>query len=90
MMRRFSRGLLAVLIWNAALCMVQAAHEPPTQEKTYPPPPWRLVDVWWDIGEEQAFESYSVDVTISDNVAAAVNLRIAPIGLGYLNKSPFY
>jgi hypothetical protein len=31
-----------------------------------------------------------VDVTISDDVPSSVNLYIAPIGLGHLNKTPFY
>jgi hypothetical protein len=52
--------------------------------------PWHLVDIWWDIGREVPFESLAVDVTISDDVPAAVNLYIAPIGLGHLSKSPFY
>lgn len=53
-------------------------------------PPWHLVDLWWDTGRNVEFESYGIDVTISDNVPASVNLYIAPIGLGHLNKTPFY
>lgn len=52
--------------------------------------PWHLVDLWWDLGKERAFESYSIDVTISDDVPASKNLYIAPIGLGHLSKTPFY
>jgi Domain of unknown function (DUF3472) len=59
-------------------------------EKKLPPPPWHLVDVWWDLGRETPFESYSIDVTLSDDVTPAVNLYVAPIGIGYLNKIQFY
>ena len=90
MTRRLARRLLAVLMVEAAFCSVLFAQGPPAQDKRHPPPPWHLVDIWWDVGQEQAFESYSLDVTISDNVPATVNLCIAPIGLGHLNKTPFY
>ena len=62
----------------------------PKDEKQYPPPPWHLVDIWWDIGQDTPFESYSIDVTISDDVPSTVNLYIAPIGIGHLSKTPFY
>lgn len=52
--------------------------------------PWHLVDLWWDLGEESPFESYSIDVTISDDVPSTTNLYIAPVGIGHLNKTPFY
>lgn len=52
--------------------------------------PWHLVDLWWDIGEDTPFESYSIDVTISNDVPPTQNLYIAPIGLGHLSKTPFY
>jgi hypothetical protein len=48
------------------------------------------VDIWWDTGQDHAFESYSIDVTISEDVPAEINLYIAPIGLGHLSKTPFY
>lgn len=60
----------------------------------YAPMPWHLVDIWWDIGicwdsgDDLPFESYSVDVTISDDVSLDVNLYVAPIGIGHLNKTP--
>jgi hypothetical protein len=22
------------------------------------PPPWHIIDIWWDIGQETAFESF--------------------------------
>ena len=54
------------------------------------PTPWHLIDIWWDTGEDRPFESYAIDVTISDDVPDSVNLYIAPIGLGHLSKTPFY
>jgi hypothetical protein len=59
-------------------------------KKEYIPMPWHLVDVWWDIGKDVPFQSYSIDVTISDEVPSSTNLYIAPIGLGHLGKTPFY
>ncbi|QDV51711.1 DUF3472 domain-containing protein [Gimesia fumaroli] len=59
-------------------------------EKQYAPMPWHLVDLWWDVGEETAFESYSIDVTISEDVPATSYLYIAPIGIGHLSNTPFY
>ena len=52
--------------------------------------PWHLIDTWWDIGADMPFESYSVDVGISEDVSPDVNLYISPIGLGHLNKIQFY
>ena len=52
--------------------------------------PWHLVDIWWDTGEDKPFESYAIDVTISENVPSSVNLYIAPIGLGQLSGTKFY
>jgi hypothetical protein len=59
-------------------------------DKSYARMPWHLVDVWWDIGKDMPFQSYSIDVTIRDDVPSSANLYIAPIGLGHLGKSPFY
>jgi hypothetical protein len=52
--------------------------------------PWHLVDTWWDLGQDAPFESLAVDVAVSADVPASVNLYIAPIGLGHLGKTPFY
>lgn len=60
------------------------------QEKQYSRMPWHLVDLWWDIGNSVPFESYSIDVNISEDISPTKNLYIAPIGLGHLNKTPFY
>jgi hypothetical protein len=59
-------------------------------EPEYARMPWHLVDIWWDLGEEKLFQSYSLDVTIGDDVPSSTNLYIAPIGLGHLSKTPFY
>lgn len=59
-------------------------------ELKYAPMPWHLVDLWWDLGETAPFESYSIDVAISENLPPTTNLYIAPIGLGHLSKIPFY
>lgn len=60
------------------------------KEPHYSPMPWHLVDVWWDIGKDIPFQSYSIDVTIGDEIPSSTNLYIAPIGLGHLGKTPFY
>lgn len=74
------------------VAIVLIAAEAPVQEaqSEFPPPPWHLVDIWWDIGQDTPFESYSIDVDISDDVPSTKNLYISPIGLGHLNKIPFY
>ena len=54
------------------------------------PPPWHLIDIWWDIGQDTAFESYSIDATISDDVPSTVNLYVAPIGIAQLSGTKFY
>jgi hypothetical protein len=52
--------------------------------------PWHLVDLWWDLGTNAPFESYSIDIDIRDDVPTNVNLYIAPVGLGKLNGAGFY
>jgi hypothetical protein len=59
-------------------------------EPDYTRMPWHLVDLWWDLGEATPFESYSIDVTISQDVPSTDHLYIAPIGIAHLNKIPFY
>jgi hypothetical protein len=84
--------LLLVLCLSALSMGEQPAKEKDKNkdEPKYAPMPWHLVDTWWNIGQEQPFESLAVDVTISDDVPSSVNLYIAPIGLGHLSKTPFY
>ena len=78
----------AALLVVVALIAVEAVAQEAKSE--FPPPPWHLVDIWWDIGQDTPFESYSIDVDISDDVPSTKNLYIAPIGLGHLSKIPFY
>jgi hypothetical protein len=77
-----------LLLFFAPLLLIASNCQ--AQENEYARMPWHLVDLWWDLGSEVPFESYSVDVTISDDVPDSCNLYIAPIGLGHLNKTPFY
>lgn len=59
-------------------------------EVQYKAMPWHLIDVWWDLGEDRPFESYSIDAEISEEVTPDVNLYIAPLGIGYFDKLQFY
>jgi hypothetical protein len=83
------RALLLVLLLDTAVNSALPAGEPAAPETAHPPPPCHLVDVWWDIAQDRAFESCSLDVTIAGDVPGSVDLRIAPIGPGYLNKTAF-
>jgi hypothetical protein len=74
----------------AAACPLAANDKAPGEDRRYGPPPWHLVDLWWDLGRDFPFESYGVDVTVSPDVPASANLYVAPVGLGHLNKTPFY
>jgi hypothetical protein len=85
----FPKVLLAVACVVGA-SPLSAGERPSAEKKSYPPPPWHLVDLWWSIGIAMPFESYSIDVEISDDVPSTVNLYVAPIGLGHLGKTPFY
>lgn len=78
---------LCMTLFILPVASAYAEDNAPAQLK---PPPWHLVDIWWDTGEDRPFESYAIDVTISDDVPASVNLYVAPIGLAHLNKTPFY
>ncbi len=78
----------AALFVITVLAALQAMADKPKAE--YKPMPWHLVDIWWDIGQDSLFESYSIDVAISDDVPPTQNLYISPIGIGHLSKTPFY
>ena len=78
----------AALFVITVLAVLQAMADEPKAE--YQPMPWHLVDIWWDIGQDTPFESYSIDVDISDDVPPTKNLYISPIGLGHLSNVPFY
>ncbi len=80
-----------VLSWVASWVFLVPIHaDELVAPAKYKAMPWHLVDVWWDVGQDTPFESYSIDVTIKDPVPADINLYIAPIGLGHLNGIPFY
>ncbi len=65
---------LAILACVAPPCSLDASPEP-----EFALMPWHLVDVWWDIKKEVTIESYSIDVTVSDDVAKSeAKLFIAP------------
>ena len=74
------------------LCLLLALVATPALASDQPqkPPPWHLVDIWWNTGEDRAFESYSIDVTISDDVPSSVRLYVAPIGIASLGGTKFY
>ncbi len=76
------------LIWLVFLLLLPTVAL--AEEPEYKRMPWHLVDLWWDLGEETPLESYSVDVTISDDVPSTTNLYIAPVGIAHLSKVPFY
>ncbi|MFO0905043.1 MAG: hypothetical protein U0939_18705 [Pirellulales bacterium] len=77
-------------VWIAAWLFLACGSTGYAQERTYARMPWHLIDLWWDLGADAPFESYSIDVSISEDVPSTTNLYIAPIGLGHLNKTPFY
>lgn len=85
MLRPVCVGLMVGVLWGAEAVPRAAADEP-----QYRPMPWHLVDLWWDLGEETPFESYSLDVAISQDVPASSSLYIAPIGLAHLSDVAFY
>jgi hypothetical protein len=82
--------LLGAMMLASGSSWVFGQEPAPAGEPQYARMPWHLVDVWWDTGKDVPFQSYSIDVTISDDVPASSNLYIAPVGLGHLGKSPFY
>jgi len=89
----FARNMMAwaLLVSSAVACLpASAADTPAAVDKQYRRMPWHLIDVWWDLGKNQAFESYSIDVEFSDDVSSAVNLYVSPVGLGHLSGTAFY
>jgi hypothetical protein len=84
------QNILVAIILVTGPSSVFGQEKAATAEKQYAPMPWHLVDLWWDIGQDMPFQSYSLDVTISDDVPSSTNLYIAPIGLGHFGKTAFY
>ena len=81
---------LRLLLLSMATFFLVIASSMLAEEPNYAPMPWHLVDIWWDLGEAAPFQSYSIDVTISNDVSPDVSLYIAPVGIAHLNKIPFY
>ena len=67
---------------------VQAALQALAQESKaeFKPTPWHLVDLWWDIGQDMPFESYSIDVDISADVAAKDGTLVVTVGQPVANR----
>jgi hypothetical protein len=87
------RIFLTLIVLSCLLtpCVAQTSEpERPARQDDYKRMPWHLVDLWWDLGSETPFESYSIDCEISHDLPATTNLYIAPIGLGQLGGSNFY
>jgi hypothetical protein len=82
--------ILSVCVVLASICAGSASAVEEGKEQQYPPPPWHLVDLWWDVGQDAPLESYSIDVDISGDVPSTTNLYVAPIGIGHLSETPFY
>ncbi len=93
-LRRAAPGIRAALrAWPRALVLtflLLPAAAPAAEDTDVAPPPWHLIDIWWDIGEDRAFESYSIDATISDDLPPTVNLYVAPLGIAQLSGTMFY
>jgi hypothetical protein len=87
MRRRTIPLLLTVAL---SLSAASASENRTADDKQYARMPWHLVDLWWNLGEESPFQSYSIEVTISEDVPSTTNLYIAPIGIAHLSKTPFY
>ena len=78
------------ILFTLCSALMTSAALPPDKNDRVGNPPWHLVDYWWDFGKETEFTSYEVDFILSNDVDPKVRLYIAPIGLGHLNKVPFY
>jgi len=102
--RGFRRQLPFLLPLIVALTPVVVAHAETLEENrakmraanaalppdTIKPMPWHVVDLWWKLGTNAAFESYSIDVDIQDEIPENINLYLSPIGLGKLSGQGFY
>jgi hypothetical protein len=56
----------------------------------WPPMPWGLTNIWWDLPPQPVFRSLAVTVEIADAVPEGARLYIAPVGLAWLGDTPFY
>ncbi len=59
----------AILAWVNIVpwCAIPLRADEPKADP-YNPMPWHLVDIWWDIGQDTPFESYSRDLRSDLNV----------------------
>lgn len=79
-----------LVLMGATTASVSAQERKESEERQYARMPWHLIDLWWDLGADVPFESYSIDATLSEDVPSTTNLYVAPIGLGHLSKTAFY
>ena len=82
--------LLAVTATLALGGIAPAQEAPQTNGGKYKKMPWHLVDLWWDLGAAEPFESYSVDITLDADVPEDVSLYVAPVGIAELSGIKFY
>ena len=56
----------------------------------WPPMPWGLANIWWDLPPQDVFRSLTLSIEIADAVPERTSVYIAPVGLAWLNDTPFY
>jgi hypothetical protein len=56
----------------------------------WPPMPWGLTNIWWELPPQPEFRSLAVSVEIAEDVPEGCRLYIAPVGLAWLGDTPFY
>jgi len=84
-------ALLVGLVMGLSASVPWAVDNDLSQEKAHNSTPQALVHIHWDIGKKVTFQSYSIDVTFSEDVSSSeVQLYFAPIGWGKLNGTSFY
>lgn len=65
--------------------------EGPVDGARLPRLPWHMMNLWWDIPVTENFESLDIDLRVKGEAdPAKLNLYIAPIGVGELNRVSFY
>jgi hypothetical protein len=61
-----------------------------SRDHWWPPMPWGLTNIWWDLPPQPEFRSLEVSVEIASDVPEGCSLYIAPVGLAWLGDTPFY
>ncbi|MBI1367663.1 MAG: hypothetical protein GC162_03315 [Planctomycetes bacterium] len=79
-----------VMLWAMMFAMLGSGAVRADDPGNYKPMPWHLIDLWWDLGRDQKFESYSIDVQITGKLDPDIRMYIAPIGLGQFDEQKFY